>query len=95
MVKNDAIRQGVEKTEKYEKGRKTKQKRRRRKIEKGEQILYINQKDLAYVLLMPLAETIKKLISFILRGVDLIDHTSIFLLRTINHYVIFTMCILS
>ena len=58
MVKNDAIRQGVEKTENYEKGRKTK--KRRRKIEKGEQISYINQKDLAYVLLMPLAETIKE-----------------------------------
>ena len=24
--------------------------------------------------------------NFILKGVDLIDHTSIFLLRTINHY---------
>ena len=36
---------------------------------------------------MPLAETIKEFVSFILKGVDLIDHTSIFLLRTINHYV--------
>ena len=30
------------------------------------------------VLLMPLAETIKALVSLILKGVDLIDHTSIF-----------------
>ena len=27
------------------------------------------------------------IIYFILKGVDIIDHTSIFLLRTINHYV--------
>ena len=40
------------------------------------------------VLLMTLAETIKELVSFILKGVDLLDHTSIFLLRTINHRVI-------
>ena len=33
---------------------------------------------------MPLAETIKELVSFILEDVDLLDHTSIFLLRTIN-----------
>ena len=46
-------------------------------------------------LLMPLAETIKEFDNFIPRGVDLIDHTSIFLLRTINRYVIFIMCILS
>ena len=32
---------------------------------------------------------------FILKGVDLIDHTSIFLLRTINHYVTLIMCTLS
>ena len=37
--------------------------------------------------LMPLAETIKEFLNFILKGVHLIDHTSIFLLRTINHYV--------
>ena len=36
---------------------------------------------------MLLAETIKELVSFVLKGVDLIDHTSIFLLRTINHYI--------
>ena len=30
------------------------------------------------VLLMPLAETIKELVSFILEGVDLLDHTSFF-----------------
>ena len=30
---------------------------------------------------MPLAETIKEFVSYILKGVDLIDHTSIFLLR--------------
>ena len=47
------------------------------------------------VLLMPLVETIKGLVSFILKGVDLIDHTSIFLLHTINHYVILILCILS
>ena len=41
-----------------------------------------------FVLLMPLAETIKEFVSFILKGVDLLDHTSIFLLRTINHRVI-------
>ena len=43
------------------------------------------------VLLMPLAETIKEFVNFILKGVDLIDHTSICLLRTINHYVTFIM----
>ena len=32
---------------------------------------------------------------FILKGVDLIDSASIFLLRTINHCVVFMMCILS
>ena len=47
------------------------------------------------ILLMPLAETIKEFGSFIPRGVDLIDHTSIFLLRTINHYVTLIMCTLS
>ena len=46
-------------------------------------------------LLMPLAETIKEFDSFIPRGVDLADHTSIFLLRTINHYVTFIICTLS
>ena len=40
---------------------------------------------------MPLVETIKEFDSFIPRGVDLIDHTSIFLLRTINHYVTLIM----
>ena len=43
---------------------------------------------LVSVLLMPLAETIMELISFTLKGVDLIDHASIFLLRTTNHCVI-------
>ena len=43
-------------------------------------------------LLMPFAETIKEFDNFIPRGVDLIDHTSIFLLRTVNHYVILIMC---
>ena len=47
------------------------------------------------VLLMPLAETIKEFVNFILKVVDLIDHTSIFLLRTINHYVTLIMCTLS
>ena len=47
------------------------------------------------VLLIPLDETIKELVNFILKGVDLIDHTSIFLLRTINHCVTLIMCILS
>ena len=47
------------------------------------------------VLLMPLAETIKEFVSFILKGVDLIDHTSIFLLLPINHYVTLIMCTLS
>ena len=50
---------------------------------------------LEIVLLMPLAETIKELVSFILEGVDLLDHTSIFLLRTINHRVIPIIRILS
>ena len=44
---------------------------------------------------MPLAETIKELVSLILEGVDLLDHTSIFLLRTINHRVIPIIRILS
>ena len=44
------------------------------------------------VLLMPLSETIKELVS-LMKGVDVIDHTSIFLLRTI--YVILIMYILS
>ena len=38
------------------------------------------------VLLMPLAETIKAFVS-LLKDADLLDHTSIFLLRTINYYV--------
>ena len=46
-------------------------------------------------LLMPPAETIKEFDSFIPRVVDLVDHTSIFLLRTINHYVTFIICTLS
>ena len=50
---------------------------------------------LTFVLLIPLAETIKEVVSFILKGVDLIDHTSIFLLRTTNHYVTLIMCTLS
>ena len=41
------------------------------------------------------AETIKEFVSFILKGVDLIDHTSIYLLLTINHYITLTMCTLS
>ena len=44
-------------------------------------------RDLKDVLLMPLAETIKEFVSFTLKCVDLRDHTSIFLLHTINHYV--------
>ena len=32
---------------------------------------------------------------FILKGVDLREHTNIFLLRTINHYVTLIMCTLS
>ena len=32
---------------------------------------------------------------FILKVVDLIDHRSVFLLRTINHYVTLIMCTLS
>ena len=36
---------------------------------------------------MPLAETITEFVNFILKGVvDLIDHTSIFLLRAINQF---------
>ena len=46
-------------------------------------------------MLMLLAETIKELIGFILEGEDLIDHTSIFLLLTINHCMIFIMFTLS
>ena len=41
---------------------------------------------------MPLVKTIKEFVSFILKGVDLIDHTSIFPLRTTNHYVILIIC---
>ena len=37
------------------------------------------------ILLMPLAETIKELVNFILEGVDLIDHASIFLLDAIYY----------
>lgn len=37
------------------------------------------------VLLIPLAETIKELDNFILNSVDLVDHTIVFLWRTINH----------
>ena len=37
----------------------------------------------------------KELVSFILEGVDLLDHTSIFLLRTINYRVISVIRILS
>ena len=40
---------------------------------------------------MPLAETIKEFDSFILKDVDLIDHTSIFLLRIVNHYITLIM----
>ena len=47
------------------------------------------------VSLMPLAETILELVTFILEGVDLIDHTSLYLLRTINRCVILITCILS
>ena len=43
-------------------------------------------------LLMPLVVNIKEFVNFILRGVDLIDHTIIFLLRSTNHYVTFTTC---
>ena len=46
------------------------------------------------VFLMLLVETIKELASFILKGVDLIDRTSIFLLRIIIYYVILIFCIL-
>ena len=44
-------------------------------------------------LLMPVAETIKALASFILKGVDLRDHTIIFLLHSINYNVLL-MCAL-
>ena len=38
---------------------------------------------------MPLAETITEFVNFILKGVvDLIDHTSIFLLRAINQFYV-------
>ena len=47
------------------------------------------------VLPMALAKTIKELVNVLLKGVDLIDHTSIFLLRIINHCVILLLCILS
>ena len=36
-------------------------------------------------------QSVEKLI-LILKGVDLMDHTSIFLLRTINHYATLIMC---
>ena len=36
---------------------------------------------------MPLTETIKALVSFILKGVDLRDCTSIFVFHSINHNV--------
>ena len=52
----------------------------------GDNLIYVCTAD---------AETIKEFVSFIQKGVDLIDHTSIFLLRTINHYVTFIMCTLS
>ena len=55
----------------------------------------ITRMDWTHELLMPLAEAIKEFDSFIPRGVGLINHTSIFLLRTINHYVTFIMCTLS
>ena len=55
-------------------------------------LLYMVHQTYRHELLMPLAETIKEFDSFILRGVDLIDHTSIFLLRTVNHYVTLIMC---
>ena len=51
----------------------------------GDNLIYVCTAD---------AETIKEFVSFIQKGVDLIDHTSIFLLRTINHYVTFIMCTL-
>ena len=47
------------------------------------------------VFLVPFADTIGIGISVILKGVDLIDHTHIFLLRIINHCVILILCILS
>ena len=47
------------------------------------------------LLLMPLAETIKELVSFTLKCVDLMDHTNWCHLCTINHCVILTMCMLS
>ena len=50
-----------------------------------EKINDLNSKD--DVLLMSLAETIKELGSFILKGVDLIADTSTFLLHSINHCV--------
>ena len=55
----------------------------------------MNDRSKDIVLLMPLAESIKEFVSFILKGVDPIDNTSIFLLRTINHYVTLIMCTLS
>ena len=45
------------------------------------------------VLLMPPAETIKALASFILKGVDRRDDTSMFLLHSINYNVLL-MCAL-
>ena len=44
---------------------------------------------------MSFAETMKELVSFILKGVDFLDYASIFLLCTINHHVILIIRILS
>ena len=43
---------------------------------------------------MALAETIEELVNFILKGVNLIDYASIFLLLTINHCVFLITCAL-
>ena len=43
-------------------------------------------------LLMPLSETTEELVSFILKRIDLINPSSIFLLGAIYHWVNFTMC---
>ena len=49
------------------------------------------------VLLMPLAETIKELVSYILKGVDLVDHTSysLFLAHQLlcNSYIVYSIII--
>ena len=42
-----------------------------------------------------LAETIKKLDNFILKGADLCDHTKVFLWRTLNYYKQPMLCTLS